>query len=463
MREHGMPRFCGGAVSSSRRDCVTHLGRRIFSLLLATAAALPAVAAAQAPAAPPTLRQVPGIAFDRQISAIERRPLAADVAEYFFTVRVGPGPHDRIGVHRVVKESAPDTPIQARRAVMLAHGDIWNFRAAFLTGARPLPVFLAEQGIDVWGIDYRWTLVPATETDLSFMKDWGLDQDARDLGVAIGVARIARGITGSGFGKIFLLGWSRGGDIGYAYLNDETQAPPALRQVRGFIPVDIYLETDVATLEAAACQRAQNTEAAIAAGSFANQSGGLIATLGNLAVSDPNGSSILNGPPFNLPSFTNRQAGLLVGEETFLFLAGLEPAPFYHFTGGTFDAQGKPSGLLYSDAADLFTLEQRSAPFQPNRELADSDTATCGQTPVPFDQHLADIKVPVLYIGAGGGFGELGLYNTTLLGSTDVTVHIVHKVPADQRLSDYGHADLFLAGDAHTLVWQPILDWIRTH
>jgi hypothetical protein len=95
--------------------------------------------------------------------------------------------------------------------------------------------------------------------------------------------------------------------------------------------------------------------------------------------------------------------------------------------------------------------------------VVDGDVATCDQTDVPFDDHLAEIKVPVLYVGAGGGFGEFGVYTTTLLGSTDVTTHIVHKVPAAQRIVDYGHADLFLAGDAQTQVWQPILDWVQTH
>ncbi|MFY9820080.1 MAG: hypothetical protein WAM82_01780 [Thermoanaerobaculia bacterium] len=438
------------------------LQRKATLLLLAGALALPGLSAAwpagQASTAPELHAATP-----EPVSTIERRVLAPNIAEYFFKVRVGPGPYDQIGVHRVVKESAPNRPVHARQAVFLTHGDIWNFRAAFLTGAHPIPVFLAQNGVDVWGIDFRWTLVPATVTDLSFMKTWGLEQDARDLGVAIGAARITRGLTGSGIGKIDLLGWSRGGQIGYAYLNYETQIPPLLRQVKGFIPVDIYLKTNVPQLQSFACQREANTEAAIAAGTYAANSGSLIQALGTLAVTDPNGSSILNGPPFNLPGFNNRQAGLLVGEATYLFLAPLEPTPFYHFTGGTFDAQGKPSGLLYTNEQNLFALEQGSAPFQPNQELADADASTCGQTPVDFDDHLAEIKVPILYIGAGGGFGEYGLYTLTLLGSTDVTTHIVHKVPADQRLADYGHADLFLANDAQTLVWQPILDWVRGH
>ena len=48
------------------------------------------------------------------------------------------------------------------------------------------------------------------------------------------VARHARAISGSGFGQLFLLGWSRGGQIGYAALDGETQLPPGQRNVRGF-------------------------------------------------------------------------------------------------------------------------------------------------------------------------------------------------------------------------------------
>src|ERR1051325_8732772 len=393
----------------------------------------------------------------------ERRALTGDVAEYTFTVRTGSGPYDEIGIHRVVKETAPGNPVAAADALFMAPGDIWNFRAAFLTGAHPLPLFLAEHGVDVWGIDYRWTRVPASAADTSFMSTWGIAQDASDLQFAMSVARHARAITGSGFGKLALLGWSRGGQIGYAALDAETQLPPGQRNVEGFIPVDIYLKTNDPQLAAAACQRRQASEATIAAGGYANPVGGLVAVLGQLAALDPNGSSILNGPPFNLPGYTNREAGLLVGEATFALLGGLEPAPFYHFTGGVFGTDGKPAGLLYSSEADLFTFEQGAAPLQPNRELADADTATCEATNVLWDDHLGEITVPVYYIGAGGGFGETGLYTTTLLGSADVTTNIVHKVPSTQRLLDFGHADLFLASDAEALVWQPLLAWLRAH
>jgi hypothetical protein len=420
------------------------LRRTSILLLLTLALALPALAAASNPSK-----------ISSPVSPIERHVLAPGIAEYYFTVRVGSGPYDQIGVHRVVKETAPNVPVHASRALFMAPGDIWNFRAAFLTGATPIPVFLAQNGIDVWGIDYRWTFVPATVTDLSFMRTWGIEQDARDLGVAIGAARVTRALTGSGAGKVTLLGWSRGGQIGYAYVNGETQIPSVLRQVKAFIPVDIYLKTDVPDLQAKACARQQASEAAIAGGMFAATSGELIKVLGDEAVADPNGASPI------LPGFTNHQAGLLLGEGTFAFLGGLEPVPSYHFMGGTFDANGLPTGLLYSNEADLFHFASAASPLQPNQQLADADAFTCGQTHVPFADHLSQIKVPILYIGAGGGFGSFGVYTTTLLGSSDVTIHITSLNPV--RLNDFGHADLFQARDAHTLVWQAILDWVRGH
>jgi pimeloyl-ACP methyl ester carboxylesterase len=448
------------------------LKRQATLLILAGILAMPVASIAESSETAPESAVFSGVG-DPAFSSYERRVLAPGVAEYSFRLRVGSGPYDMIGLHRVVKETAPNVPAQAAQAVFLAHGDLWGFRPAFLgevplikpipgSPAPSLPVFLAQNGVDVWGIDFRWTLVPATETNFSFMQSWGIATDAADLGTAINAARFARAAGGNGFGQVTLLGWSRGGQIGYAYLNSETRVPARLRQVKNFIPADIYLKTDVAQFKSFACTRQQGEEATIAGGTYANSTGSLISTLGSLAIADPNGSSILNGPPFNLPGFTNREAGLLVGEATYSLQGGLEPTPFYHMTGGNFDAAtGKPTGLLYTADKRLFELERGASPFQPYREQAEADASTCEQTDVPFDDHLADITVPVFYVGAGGGFGDSGLYTTTLLGSTDVTSNIVSLNA--QRAFDFGHADLFQGINAQSLVWQPILTWLQAH
>jgi hypothetical protein len=432
-------------------------GTKPFYLLLAGAMLLPTLGVAQGTNGNITLPN----------AIYERRALTADVAEYTYKLRVGAGEYEQIGIHRIVKETAPNVPVRARQAVFLAPGDIWNFRAAFLTtaAAQPMPVYLAENGIDVWGIDYRWTFVPVSAR-YDFMQGWGLEQDARDLGIAIGTARFVRAITGSSSGQIFLLGWSRGGQIGYAYLDAESQIPAALRQVKGFIPVDIYLKTDDSTLASNACERWKNTNDALSTGHFGNETGALVSQIGALALSNPNDPSVILSTLFGINGYTNREAGLLVGEATFGLQGGFPNTSTYHFTGGTFDANFKPTGLLYSTEQNLFGFEAAASPVQPNQELADADAAVCNSPygpDVAFDDHLKFITVPVFYVGAAGGFGETGLFTTTLLGSTDVTDLVVRKLPAGQEIFDYGHADLFQASDAQQLVWQPILSWLQAH
>ena len=88
---------------------------------------------------------------------------------------------------------------------------------------------------------------------------------------------------------------------------------------------------------------------------------------------------------------------------------------------------------------------------------------SCGETSTPFDNHLNDITVPVLYVGAGGGFGSNGLYTLTLLGSQDVSSLIVSFYPPEQAAFDFGHADLFNAQNADDLVWSPIYQWLLSH
>jgi hypothetical protein len=403
---------------------------------------------------------------------IERRALTGSIAEYTVPVRVGPGANDRVRLHRVVQEVAPFVPVPAARALFMVHGDIWPFDGAFLSSiasaavpdAHALPVYLAARGIDVWGIDLRWTQVPAGTTDLSFMAGWGIETDARDVRVGVAIARLTRALGGNGFNRLPLLGWSRGGQIGYAALSLESQVPSALRQIKAFIPVDIYLKSDRADLREAACLRLGINLTAQAGGAFADTSGGLLATIGNLAKSTPAGASPI------VPGLNNRQVGLLTGSGTFQFLPpGGAFAPAYHFAGGTFDANGLPTGLTYQGEAGFFDFLTGTAPVESLKLLIEADAATCESSPsvavpnVTYDDHLGDIRVPVLYVAAGGGVGDLGVHTTSLLGSTDVTSHIVSLTPPSQRLFDIGHADIFTADDAPTLFWQPIYDWLLAH
>ncbi|APR77980.1 Hypothetical protein A7982_03327 [Minicystis rosea] len=388
------------------------------------------------------------------------------IYEYAVDVQVGPGAHDVIGLHRVVKEISPYQPAASSTAVMLVHGDAWPFRGAFLDTAQgnTFSAFLANNGVDVWGIDLRWTRVPAATADLSFMASWGMAKDAQDLGVALSIARTNRGKTGSNQLPLKLLGWSRGGQLGYAFLAQETTIPAAQRHVNGFIPVDIYLKPDLSTTEGvrerdAACarlaaDRAQYADSTRADRYYAN-TGVLIATLGQLGQIDPTGASPI------VAGLNNQQAALLAGSQTFALQGGLPPTPYYHWVGGTFDGFGLPTGVAYvSSTARWLAAESQAAPYQPVQLLIDAEAATCGDPASTIDAHLSSIAVPILYVGARGGFGDSGLYTTTLLASADVSSLVVSLTP--DQLHDIGHSDVFLAQNAPSLFWNGILGWLKS-
>jgi len=386
------------------------------------------------------------------------------VAEYGWQVRVGTGERDIIGLHRVVKEIAPFVPNPTSKAVLMAHVDIWGFNGAFLASlssasipdSQALPVFLAQNNVDVWGIDFRWTLVPQETTAFGFMEAWDIGTDVEDLGCALSIARNMRAASGSGSGKIHLLGWSRGGMTGYAYLSGGTQSSEP--HVQGFIPVDIFMKTDDAELRQAACDRFEAQQARLVAGTFHDTTGLLISTVGTLAITAP------DDPSGVIPGLTNLQAALFLGTSTFaLFAPFPPPVPSYHFTGGL---AGDPTTLLYTQDPYWIDFLQGAAPYEPVNIFAQGEALICDHDEIvdlPFDDHLAEITVPILYVGAGGGFGEFGVYTTTLLGSTDVSIHLVDLRPVEERVEDFGHADLFLADKAKNLVWKQILDWIRSH
>jgi hypothetical protein len=398
---------------------------------------------------------------------IERRQVIDDVFEYSYRVRVGPGDHDAITLHRVVREAGQWSPMRTAKSVFLVHGDALGFRGAFLSSAasqavspgHSLAVFLARRGVDVWGIDLRWVNVPSGTTDFSFMKDWNLGTHARDVGVGLSLARGVRAYTGNGNGRMALLGWSRGATVSYAYLNAETQQPPDKRHVSGFIPVDMpYTFAPEAVQERqAACQTHAVLAQARASGQYeGGQLGLTLQAIASLAIHQPTAPSAI------LPGGNNREVALLFGAATHAFQNPVV-IPGYHWTGGQFSAVGLPTALSWTrERLFLDTLLQAS-PYQSIGEQVDTFAMWCGAPGVPYDDYLAQVKVPVLYVGAAGGAGGYGLYSLTRLGSTDVSTHLVKRMPDLYRAVDYGHLDLFLADDAPTAVWTPILDWVQRH
>ena len=130
--------------------------------------------------------------------------------------------------------------------VFLLHGDAVGFVKFLFGSASPstpddhaAAVYLAQNGVDVWGMDQDWILVPMDTTDFSFMAGWGLQRQIDNVMIGMEIARYARRYTGNGFGKMNLLGYSSGAVTVYGAANEETQRPPGLRHIGGLIPVDL--------------------------------------------------------------------------------------------------------------------------------------------------------------------------------------------------------------------------------
>jgi hypothetical protein len=395
------------------------------------------------------------------LQIFERRALTDDVVEYSAVVPVGPGPSDRIRVHRVVRERAPYKPRSTHGAVMMLHGDFSTFDSSFVLSSLPgaaspgpsLAVYLASHDIDVWGFDRRWALLPADTTDFSSLHGQGFVSAIGDTEKALALARAIRIVGGDGARRLALLGFSGGAALAYAYAGHETERPPGLRHVRALIPLDAYyrLGPDGEASRQAACARSQADQEYLAAG-YDYYDNSVFPTLAQLSRDAPTDPS----PIFDT---TNRGALLTLLTQTYPFF---DVTPWYHLGGGTFDAD-TPTGLRYSPIERMTDWFQQATPFQAAREGADYDAIWCGEAPLSVPDRLAEIRVPVYAVGAAGGFGELARYTTTQLGSDDVTFSLVRRLPAGEETEDYGHADLLFAADAPDLVWNPLASWILAH
>lgn len=394
----------------------------------------------------------------------ENKLLSDNIREYIYILKVGDGPHDIIGVHRLVKENRPFIPIKADKAVMMIPGDSCDFHSAYLLPTdwnRSMAVYLANNNIDVWGIDLRWTFVTLLANDLSFMKDWNTDTHVNDIRVAVKYARAVRSLTGSGSGKIFMLGHSRGAQFVYAYANNETQLPASQRDLCGIIPMDMVYKLSPQDQDAkdAAYARYQAYKAVYDSGKYYSDDGLQMKALASLAALTP------NLPSQAIPGFTNLQAAFFALSSTYATVtAPLQPiTPYYHYLAGTFDSNGVPTGLRYADYQYILRLGLASRPYQSLGEMIDGEAIISDQVEVPYDDHLQEITVPVLYVGAAGGMGSYGTYTLNLLGSSDKRSIMVRLEAPGAEALDFGHADLLWANNAPSLVWKPISQWILGH
>ncbi len=394
----------------------------------------------------------PGVGW---VTDVQRTRIHGDTHHQAFTLTLGASANARIRLHRIVRERAPWLPRSTRGGVMLLHGDFSSFGTNFApvtvepTGTPGLAVWLADQGFDVWGFDRRWALTPA-DGDTSDFGDMGVVQELDDVGRALVAARAVRVATGSGAERLHLLGFSRGGLLAYAAASLDAARPPLLRQIKGLVALDVWgvIPPEDAAGRSAVCDSAFFEQLDLDAG-VVDSPNGFFRNVGARSQANPDGAS-----PF--PGFTNR--------ELFLFIAGqtyniFPVTPFYHLAAGEV-VDGAVTHLTASPEPAIAAWFATAAPHQSLREAADTDAMWCGDGSAPITLDLARIRVPLLYLGAAGGYGDHGLYTTTQVGSTDVTTRVVRRFPVGGEDQDVGHGDLLFARDAVDLAWRPLAAWL---
>jgi pimeloyl-ACP methyl ester carboxylesterase len=389
----------------------------------------------------------------------DREHVAGDVYHYQLLLRVGDGPNARIRLHRVVRESAPFRLRPTRQAVMMEHGSFATFTSNFLSKPpsgetdphRGLAAYLAERGIDVWGMDRRWATTPAGAVDVSDYPSHGFATSVEDIRTALAFARLVRGISGAGADRMTLMGFSIGGVLTYSYAAAESVLPLRQRHVKAIVPLDVYakIAPENEDLRQGACKRRDQGRADMAGGFF-DVDNSFIQQLGSFSQAAPDDPSPI------WPGLANRQAlHTWVGQTYHSYPV----TPVYHLNGATV-ADDVVTSLNFSAVFRVENWHRGAPPHEAYVEGVDMDTILCGEGPLPLEDHLADIRVPIFYLGAAGGFGDYGIHSARVTRSTDVTTHVVRRLPAELEVSDYGHADLLFARDAPELAWYPLAAWL---
>lgn len=392
-----------------------------------------------------------------------RQHVTADIYHYEWILPVGDAPNASLRVHRIVREAMPYVPRHTSGGAMLLHGDfstfITNFVPVLGSPASPAPglaPYLAAQGLDVWGVDRRWTLPASEDADISDFAEMGVEQEIGDIRAALGFARTLRLVGGHGFGKLALVGFSHGGQLAYAYAAVEASEPPGLQHIDALVPIDYYGELGPAEEEMRllTCDFSAYEYELVADGVI-DSPNGFLKQLAFLARTVPDDPSPL---PF-AAGLTNRGAMLAFVAQTYYFAPF---APLYHLNAPILDGD-VAVGLSETSEAAVTAWFEGATWHQAMLETADLDALLCGEAPMPVDARLSKIHVPLLYLGAAGGIGSLGLHATTSVSSTDVTTLVVQRLTPDRRAEDFGHADLLSADDAEALAWQPLATWLLHH
>lgn len=169
----------------------------------------------------------------KQVGPARELKGAPGIYEWSYRATVGKSPFDQIALHRVAK--GPTPPAHPDAAVLYLPGTNMNGEVALEDPRYSFQVYLAEQSIDVWSMDYRTHFIPpqTPENDLAELAGWTNTLFESDIDAA------AKFVSEkSGRSRIFVAGFSRG--VEFAYLFAATHYP---ERVAGIIALDGFIPT----------------------------------------------------------------------------------------------------------------------------------------------------------------------------------------------------------------------------
>src|SRR5271155_3423046 len=156
---------------------------------------------------------------------------APGVYEWTFKATVGKSPFDKVALHRVAK--GPTPPPHPAAVVLYLPGTNMNGEVALEDPRYSLQVYLAEQGVEVWSMDYRTHFIPpeTPPSDLSELAGWTNDLFESDIDAA------AKFVSEkSGRSRIFVAGFSRGVEFAYLFAAMHPERVAGIIALDGFIP-----------------------------------------------------------------------------------------------------------------------------------------------------------------------------------------------------------------------------------
>ncbi|UCC20950.1 MAG: hypothetical protein JSV62_06620 [Promethearchaeota archaeon] len=154
-----------------------------------------------------------------------------EVAEWVWEKKVGDSQYDKIRVRRMKlkslergREAIFVLSGQSGSAEVMLHGrDLAGNKFLIMNEETVFTYKFIYAGYDVYSLDYRSWFVPKTETDLAFMKEWGMEAFISDLHESVQLIKCV-----SGFKRVYLHGVHFAGELAMCYT---TQHPDDVKGI----------------------------------------------------------------------------------------------------------------------------------------------------------------------------------------------------------------------------------------